>query len=310
MSHSPRPNSFRAYVLSGGQHPSPLVSEKTRRVDPDAEGLDAVGMPRSETRRGNHRDEDRHRLSGETAQVRYRGKKHVVDLINVSGGGAMIRADFTPRLWDLLDLHLGEGPAIECAVRWIREDRVGVEFAHETRIECDPEERDALLLEIIRRSFPDLPKPVARAQATAAAPAAADGPEHRAGIRHPLIWKGVIHAARDSQPVRLRNVSSGGALVQVVTPCEQGADVVLDLGGAGRHAAKVSWVQGDQVGLRFDQPFDLAFLAEARPEVTPQKWVRPSYLDASTESDSPWDPQWSRQSLGEISSMLEGFIKH
>lgn len=310
MTHNPRPNSFRADVLSIGQRPSPLVSEKTPKVDPRAAGLDAVGLPRSETRRGNHRDEDRHRLSGHTAQLRYRGKKHVVELINVSGGGAMIRADFTPRLWDLVELHLGEGAAIECAVRWLREDRVGLEFAHETRIECDPEQRDALLLEIIRRSFPDLAEPAAKAEAPAPAAAQSGGAEHRDAIRHPLIWRGVIHSAHDSQPVRLRNISSGGALVHVVSPCEPGAEVVLDLAGAGRQAASVTWVQGDQVGLRFDQPFDLESLVETRPEIMAQEWVRPSYLDPSSESDSAWDPQWSRQSLGEISSMLEGFIKH
>lgn len=310
MTDGPSPNSFRAFVLSGGQRPSPLVSEKTRSMDPEA-GLDAVGMPRTETRRGDHRDEDRHRLSGETAQVRHHGKNHVIELINVSGGGAMIRADFAPRLWDLLDLHLGEGAGIECAVRWIRDDRIGLEFAHETRIECAPEERDTLLLEVIRRSFPDLPKPkrAAKAQALAEAPEAA-GPEHRAAIRHPLIWRGVIHSANDSQPVRLRNISSGGALAHVVTPCQAGAEVVLDLGGAGRHPATVTWAQGDQVGLRFDEPFDLRALVEARPEVTPPQWMRPSYLDPSTESDSPWDPQWSRQSVSEMSSMLEGFMKY
>lgn len=85
--------------------------------------------------------------------------------------------------------------------------------------------------------------------------------------------------------------------------------MVLELAGAGRQAATVSWVQGDQVGLRFDQPFNLESLIETRPEMIAQDWVRPSYLDPSSESDSAWDPQWSRQSLGEISSMLEGFIK-
>ena len=68
----------------------------------------------------------------------------------------MIRADFTPRLWERVDLIFGEGAEIECAVRWIRDDRVGLEFAHETRIDCDPQARDALLREVIHRSFPDV----------------------------------------------------------------------------------------------------------------------------------------------------------
>ena len=79
-----------------------------------------------------------------------------VDLINLSGGGAMIEADLNPRLWDRIDLYLGGGNPIECAVRWLRNGRIGLEFAHETQIDCSPEERDALLLEVIRRSFPDI----------------------------------------------------------------------------------------------------------------------------------------------------------
>ena len=86
------------------------------------------------------------------------------DLINLSGGGAMIEADLKPRLWDRIDLYLGAGSPIECAVRWLRNGRIGLEFAHETQIECDEAKRDALLLEVIRRSFPDL-KPSDRGRA-------------------------------------------------------------------------------------------------------------------------------------------------
>ena len=104
----------------------------------------------------DHRDEVRHRLARETATVGYEGAMLDVDLINLSGGGAMIEADFSPALWDRVDLYLGEGSPIECAVRWLRNGRIGLEFAHETQIDCDPAERDALLLDVIRRSFPDI----------------------------------------------------------------------------------------------------------------------------------------------------------
>jgi hypothetical protein len=40
--------------------------------------------------------------------------------------------------------------------------RIGLEFAHETRLECDPDLRDALLSDVIRRSFPDLLPPLAK----------------------------------------------------------------------------------------------------------------------------------------------------
>src|SRR5690606_8315563 len=115
-----------------------------------------VEVPRSEHRTHDHRDNDRHRLLEERAMVRFRGAEHEVDLVNLSGGGAMIRCDLSPRLWERIDLIFAEGSEIECAVRWMRDDKVGLEFAHETRIECEPEVRDALLLEVIHRSFPDV----------------------------------------------------------------------------------------------------------------------------------------------------------
>jgi len=54
-------------------------------------------------------------------------------------------------------------------VRWLRDDRMGLEFAHETKIECAPQVRNALLLEVIRRSFPHV-------KSTTSAPAEAPRP--------------------------------------------------------------------------------------------------------------------------------------
>ena len=76
-------------------------------------------------------------------------------MVNLSRGGAMIRCGFAPRLWDIVELQLGEGSGLHGAVRWIKGDSIGLEFAHETRIECDREQRAELLLAVIQRSFPD-----------------------------------------------------------------------------------------------------------------------------------------------------------
>lgn len=105
-------------------------------------------VPRSESRSSDQRGGDRHRLSDEQAVVRRKGKSHVVELLNLSHGGAMIAGDLKCRLWDTVELVLGdEGAAseIECAVRWKRGGRLGLEFAHETRVDCDPETLDELL---------------------------------------------------------------------------------------------------------------------------------------------------------------------
>jgi hypothetical protein len=148
-------NSFRSAILSGkGLRTDPIVRDKEGR-GAETDDLGSVEVPRSEARTHNQRDDDRHRLDNETATARFDGEDYDVDLVNLSGGGAMIRADFKPRLWERVDLKLAEGAEIECAVRWLRGDRVGLEFAHETRIDCDAELRDALLLDVVRRSFPD-----------------------------------------------------------------------------------------------------------------------------------------------------------
>ena len=311
---SPRGNSFRAAVLRGERRPL-LVEEKQPRLEGPPDALDGVQVPRSEARRGNHRDQDRHRLTGESATARYKRQPHAVELINLSAGGAMIRADFSPHLWDLVELEFGDGPRIGGVVRWVKGDRIGLEFAQETRIECDPQMRAELLLEVIQRSFPDVPVELeAPEEPVAAAPEPEEQEEElgdRAELRHPLVWSGQILFAFESKAVRLRNISSGGALLDVEMIYPVGAEVMLDLGEAGQLDATVSWVHGDQIGLRFKEPFDLACLAKLRPDLTPYRWQRPSFLDPSEdEYSSPLDAEWGRSSLSDLRSELEGYLKH
>jgi PilZ domain-containing protein len=308
---SPSGNAFRAAVMRGDR-PSLLVDRKNPRLGRSKESIASSIVQRSEVRRGDHRDLSRHRLNEEKATVRYRRKNHKVDIVNLSSGGAMIRADFSPQLWDILELRLGKKDKIECAVRWRRDDLIGLEFAHETRIECNPEERARLLLEVIQRSFPDV----------AIELESPDGPVEmmpppeeeedlgkRAEARHPMVWRGQIHFSFDSNPVRLRNISTGGALVDVAIDYPVGSEIMLDLGDAGQFDAVVSWTEGDQAGLSFKKPFDVACLAKLKPDLTPYQWERPDFLNSSDESSSPWDDPWGRRSLAALRSELEGFLK-
>src|SRR6185312_4754020 len=97
---------------------------------------------------------------------------------NLSGGGAMLACGFELKLWDRLQLHLGENGTIDCAVRWLKGDRVGLEVAHETRLDCSADEQAVLLREVIARSFPEVEFEVS----PEAAPA--DYGEQRGGRRH------------------------------------------------------------------------------------------------------------------------------
>lgn len=311
-------NSFRSAILSGkGLHPkNPLVNDKQGRGAAE-DDLTSVEVPRSEVRSANHRDDDRHRLDQEVARARFDGEEHDVDLVNLSGGGAMIRAAFKPPLWERIDLIFAEGAEIECAVRWIRDDRVGLEFAHETRIDCDPNDRDALLLDVIHRSFPDLalaprndnvvPLPVEKAEKEDDDDAVANS--RRGERRHPLVWMGEIYFSHTNEKVRLRNISEHGALIECPVQYPLGVEVLLDLGEAGQHFATVSWACGDKAGLKFNNEFDLKLLGSAKPEVAPHLMIRPGPGLASSDIDNPWADGWKRQSLEDLRDDLEGYLK-
>ena len=309
-------NSFRKAILTGkGLKGDPVVPQKSKRgaVEDD---LSSVDVPRGEERSQNHRDDDRHRLEQETIAVRFEGQEFQADLINLSGGGAMIRADFSPRLWERVDLIFAEDSEIECAVRWLRDDRVGLEFAHETKIECDAETRDKLLLDVIRRSFGDVKITTAKRDEMPlnSAPAAKVDDDdvansRRTERRHPLVWMGQVFYNHDSEKVRLRNISENGALIEAPYVYPLGAEIYLDLDDAGQHFATVSWTFGDKIGLKFKDKFDLRVLGNSKPVVTPSMLIRPGPTRATADQDNPWAEGWNRQSIDDLRDDLEGFLK-
>jgi hypothetical protein len=297
---------IRAKVFGGkSEKPEAVLAAKNPK-GAQTDALHSVSVRREEARRGNTRITDRHRLADEEARVTHNGETIEVQLVNVSGGGAMISGAFEPMLWDRVDLHLGGDGLIEAVVRWLKGDRIGLEFAHETRLDCSPDEQAALLRETIARSFPDLEF---EASGNEAQPERDFDEEGRRERRHPLIWTATIHHDYQTTPVRLRNISGTGALIECEAPLRVGAEPLLDFGESGTVFATVTWVVGDQAGLRFKEPFDLSQLARTRPEVAPARWDRPDYLGSSPAADSPWAEEWGRMSLGELREELEGFMK-
>lgn len=292
---------IRAKIYGGKSAEEPLLRAKNPKGAKTDE-LDSVTVPRDESRRSNNRSADRHRLDEEVVTFTHDGATHEAQLINLSGGGAMLSSSFVPMLWERIELHLGNHGMIECVVRWIRGDRFGLEFAHETRLDCPPDEQALLLREAIARSFPDMdfekrsePK--------------RELSEQRADARHPLIWSGVLHHDYQTTPVRVRNISATGAMLESNVPVRVGAEPLLELGGSVTISGTVEWMVGDQVGLKFHSQFDMSQLARSTPEVAPASWVRPAYLDKTDALDSPWDPRWNRLTITELSEELEGFLK-
>jgi hypothetical protein len=276
---------IRARIFGRSEADGPILKAKQPRgVRPDE--LHSIRVTREESRRGDTRQEDRHRLSDERVRLSHDGETHDVVLINLSGGGAMVSGDFEPMLWDAVELQLGPNGTIECAVAWIRDGRVGLEFAHETRLDCSEGEQAEVLREVIARSFPEV-------EFEAKPQAAAEPADQRRAPRHPLIWSGVLHHDYQSTTVRVRNISSTGAMVESKVPVRVGAEPALELSDKASITCSVAWAVGDQLGLRFDKPFDMTLLATSRPDVQ----------DPSTDS------RWGHVSLSELSEELEGFLK-
>ena len=89
-----------------------------------------------------------------------------------------------------------------------------------------------------------------------------------------------------------------------------GAEVMLDLGGGEKFIATVQWTCGGKAGLRFVGEFDLSRLANAKPEIASNQWLKPSFLDLPIEEDdTPWHVKWSRSSIEELRTNLEGYLK-
>lgn len=292
---------IRAKIFGGASAADEPLLQPKKPKGPKSKTLQSVRVSRTESRSSNNRIETRHRLTDEQARVTYNGDEHIVRLINLSGGGAMVGVVFEAALWDRIDLHLGEHGSIECAVRWVRDDRLGLEFAHETRLDCSASEQAKLLRDVVTRNFPEIEFGVPEQSEEH------EGPEHRVARRHPLIWSALLHHDYQSSTVRLRNISETGAMIQCEALLHIGSEPLLDFGDAGSLFATVMWAVGDQAGLRFNSPFDLSQLARSRPEVAPARWNGPAYLD-SAES-SPWAGEWNRMSLGELRDELEGFLK-
>lgn len=64
-----------------------------------------------------------------------------------------------------------------------------------------------------------------------------------------------------------------------------------------------------QAFLGFTTPFDIALLAQVRPEVATHQWTPPSYLKSSRKAVADAPSGWDSASLSELYSDLEGFLK-
>jgi hypothetical protein len=90
--------------------------------------LDGGMIPRTVKRTHDERAELRPSTRSETAAMNFRGRRHIVRLINTSSSGAMVFFNKVPHIGEQVSLQLLGHGEISASVRWVRDGRIGVSF--------------------------------------------------------------------------------------------------------------------------------------------------------------------------------------
>jgi hypothetical protein len=268
---------MRSLMQNGGHRE--LVVKKGHGSGAQAKtaGLTGIAIVREEARCTNQRREDRHMNLVDGAAIIFRRKRIEVEVINISSHGVMIESDIEPRLGERVEIRFEDCNRTMCSVRWVKGRQIGLEFAAETVLIAPPDVREYIVSG--RRAGEKPPKLEIK-------------PDR--APRQSLIWKAILHFGIESLPVRLRNISREGAMLDCGEDVLAGTPVVLQLDGAGANAVqgKVRWCRSGQTGVHFDEPFDMRILAgvapSREPAVTSARYVKPDYLGSEGDEESPW----------------------
>jgi hypothetical protein len=288
---------IRSAILAGdAPKPSGPVAVKRKKTPAELAGsLAAVAVKRTESRLSNQRREERHRDLVEEATLHFRRRKYQVAVVNTSASGAMVEAELDARIGEKMQIQFANCNKTECVVRWRRGDRIGIEFNQDTTI-------------IAPRSIQDFI--IRKLRGDAAADEAAEDAKSSRAPRQVLIWIGTVHYNHDTVPVRLRNISTDGAMLETGHSFPVGTEILLDLEEAGTAFAKVRWARGGQIGIKFDQKFNLKHLALCAgtthsSDGKSNYMVKPRYLESETAKDSPWAAAWEKFTPEELERQRE-----
>jgi hypothetical protein len=266
-----------------------LLAKRAPRAKAAAEdgpSLAALPIPRSEARTSNQRSEDRHLNLAERAEVRFRGRRYDVGVVNVSRHGAMIEAPIEPRIGEKMQIRFERLNRTDCTVRWVRGGRIGLEFAQETEVIAPAAVKELIVAGRREGERPSLDE----AQASRAP-------------RHSLLWKAVLHWDHGTFKVRIRNISAEGAMLEGAGELPADSGILLDLGDGGAVSGHVRWARSGQFGIRFERRFDMRRLVrQPDPQEAVPAMVKPAYLESELDANSPWAAAWDKftpEDLGE-----------
>ena len=128
-----------------------------------------------------------------------------------------------------------------------------------------------------------------------------DSAERRQADRHPLVWNGVIYYATTTitrqHPVRLRNISVTGAMIESATPVPSRAEPLLELQrGACRFPQPSTGPSATRSGLGFHAPFDMHLpVGDAGPTIAAAAGAADLSQPAPEASD-----HWSRSTVEQL----------
>jgi len=96
-------------------------------------------------------------------------------------------------------------------------------------------------------------------------PVAAEGFQRSRAPRIAMLRTATLRHDTRIIPVRIRNISSSGAQIEVTELVPDGSDVRLDLGTGTLVDAIVRWSQGGRMGIAFARTIDVAQVAATKP---------------------------------------------
>lgn len=95
--------------------------------------LDGGMIPRTSERNIDERSELRRAAVSGTAVLDYRGRRHVVRLVNISSSGAMIIFPHVPHIGEAVMIQLLDRGHTPAQVIWAKAGRVGLSFVDAVR---------------------------------------------------------------------------------------------------------------------------------------------------------------------------------
>ena len=107
----------------------------------------------------------------------------------------------------------------------------------------------------------------------------ADGYQCIREPRHRLMRRAVARIEDEVVELKLRNISSMGALAECDTPVTPGTPLTIDIVGVGPVFGTVRWAHTGQFGVQFGEQFDLGRLAPKKQKANDVTMLRPWYVE-------------------------------